>query len=119
MLPSQQPQQPGSASPPVHQSTSKADQTGPKDGDNVQAGDQSAPDNPGSKAEQVGGTDGDNVQEGDQSTPDNSAAGHSEQANSEQSGSEAETAAGNDGPGGHADEIAGNANANHQFEGNE
>jgi hypothetical protein len=74
------------------------------------------------KVEQVGGQDGDNVQEGDQSAPDNSGSGQTEQSGSdgsEQTGAEAETAPGNDGPGGHADEIGGNANANHQFEGTE
>ncbi len=52
-------------------------------------------------------SDGDNVQSGDQTSADVSS--------ESQSGSEV---AGNDGPGGHADEP-GNANADHQFQGEE
>ena len=64
--------------------------------------------------------DTDNVQEGDQTTPDATAADQTTpdtaaEAAGEQAGSET---AGNDGPGGHADEP-GDANANHQFEGEE
>jgi len=64
--------------------------------------------------------DTDNVQEGDQTTPDATAADQTTpdtaaEAAGEQAGSETP---GNDGPGGHADEP-GNANADHQFEGEE
>jgi hypothetical protein len=85
-----------------------------------------------SGSERAGGPDPDNVQQGDQTTPDAPAvkAVHKARAvrharvhaagsesGSEQSG---ESASGNDGPGGHADETGnGNANTNHEFQGNE
>ena len=94
-------QQSGPANPPVSQSAPNVEQVGGTDGDNVQAGDQSTPDNLSGQAEKSGSE-----------AP--------EQAGSEQAGSEAETAPGNDGPQGHADEAGGgNANADHQFEGTE
>jgi hypothetical protein len=79
-------------------------------------------------AEQVGGPDHDTIQSGDQTTPDvgTAAATASKStapsAAGEQPGAEsseapgAETAPGNDGPGGHADEP-GNPQANNQFQG--
>jgi hypothetical protein len=68
----------------------------------------------------AGATDGDTVQSGDQSTPDQpGAAGEQTGAESpEQPGAGSESAAGSDGPGGHADEP-GNPNADHQFQGTE
>ena len=66
----------------------------------------------------VTAVDGDNVQQGDQTAPDTGAA--SEQSSTEtssESGAAGEVSA-NDGPGGHADEPA-NPNADHQFEGQE
>jgi hypothetical protein len=64
--------------------------------------------------ERVSAPDRDSVQSGDQTTPDKA------RAASETPGSEntSESAPSNDGPGGHADEP-GNANADHQFQGNE
>jgi hypothetical protein len=65
--------------------------------------------------------DTDNVQQGDQATPDaTAAAGQSNAEPSEAAGEAAstETATNSDGPGGHADEP-GNANADHQFQGEE
>jgi hypothetical protein len=67
-------------------------------------------------------TDTDTVQSGDQSapeTPDTAGPSQSTQENRESAGetSGSETS-GNDGPGGHADEP-GNANADHQSQGNE
>jgi Ni/Co efflux regulator RcnB len=80
--------------------------------------------------------DRDNVQSGDQTTPDRPATatkGHRGRRNAvragaaserpgaespEQGGGGSESAPGSDGPGGHADEP-GNANADHQFQGNE
>jgi hypothetical protein len=71
-------------------------------------------------AEPVGGPDTDNIQSGDQTTPDSATA---QALGTEQSGaSEAaespgsESAANDDGPGGHADEP-GNPTADHQFQG--
>jgi hypothetical protein len=74
--------------------------------------------------ERTSATDTDNVQSGDQTTPDkpgstadkaDSAAGAT---GAESPESSSESAAPNDGPGGHAD-PAGSANADHQFQGNE
>lgn len=73
--------------------------------------------------QQPAAKDGDQIQQGDQSTPDTTA---SEQPGSESTTEQPESAtaesgseqAGNDGPGGHADEP-GNPNADHQFEGME
>jgi hypothetical protein len=67
--------------------------------------------------------DRDNIQSGDQTTPDRAtgkkAASETTGAeNPEQPGTGSESPAGSDGPGGHADEP-GNANADHQFQGNE
>jgi hypothetical protein len=70
------------------------------------------------------GRDGDTIQSGDQTTPDTAGSGQAaestgseapDSSSSESSGSEV---ANNDGPGGHADEP-GNANADHQFNGQE
>jgi hypothetical protein len=58
--------------------------------------------------------DTDTLQSGDQTTPDTTAGGG---AQTGESGSGSEQA-GNDGPGGHADEP-GNPNADHQFQGQE
>lgn len=71
-----------------------------------------------------GQADTDNVQSGDQSAPDTASASGSEaageNADSETAGENAdsETATNSDGPGGHADEP-GNANADHQAQGQE
>jgi hypothetical protein len=72
-------------------------------------------------AEDTSGTDTDTVQSGDQSTPDTGSSSEApgtetnDSSSGEQSGSEVSN---NDGPGGHADEP-GNANADHQAEGQE
>ena len=97
-----------------------AEPTSP-DTDNIQSGDQTTLD----AAAQVKSTskqpsaDTDNVQSGDQTALDNGANARSaptgEQAGESGGGSEV---AGNDGPGGHADEP-GNPNADHQFQGQE
>jgi hypothetical protein len=74
-----------------------------------------------------GAADGDTLQQGDQTAPDTGPAAAAEQASesasSESAAPESTTessseVAGNDGPGGHADEP-GNANADHQFQGQE
>jgi hypothetical protein len=82
-------------------------------------------------SEPVGGPDTDAIQSGDQTTPDTLAAsattsssaeapGTEQSAASEQPGAPeqpgSETAANDDGPGGHADEP-GNPSADHQFQG--
>jgi hypothetical protein len=61
------------------------------------------------------GPDTDTIQSGDQTTPD---AGQQAEQGSETSTETGSEVAGNDGPGGHADEP-GNPNADHQFEGQE
>ena len=107
------------ASPPA--APAQAQENTPGDADNVQQGDQTAPDNtaaeqPENAAGEESGSDADNVQEGVQTTPDN-AAGEQPDSTSE-STAETESAPGSDGPGGHADEP-GNPNADHQAEGQE
>jgi hypothetical protein len=66
---------------------------------------------------QTTSADGDNVQSGDQSAPDS---GAGENANDNANGQAESTTeqSGSDGPGGHADEP-GAPNADHQFSGNE
>jgi hypothetical protein len=103
------------------------ERTSAPDRDNIQSGDQTTPDRPAVKARHnrhhavlvvgstTGQTDPGNVQSGDQTTPD-APGTPSEQPGAENPGSE--SAPGSDGPGGHADEP-GNANADHQFQGNE
>jgi hypothetical protein len=66
---------------------------------------------PTAAPEPTGGPDTDSVQSGDQTAPDTGAAEGPEAPGTE-------TAANDDGPGGHADEP-GNRNADHQFEGAE
>jgi hypothetical protein len=61
------------------------------------------------------GPDTDNIQSGDQVAPDTGLQAEQSSETSTETGSEV---AGNDGPGGHADEP-GNPNADHQFEGQE
>lgn len=86
---------------------------------------------PSKAQENTSGPDTDKVQSGDQTTPDTvnasssssstgEAPGTEQSAASESSGSESssESATANDGPGGHADEP-GNANADHQAQGQE
>jgi len=108
--------------------TAASEPTSP-DTDNIQSGDQTTPDaaaQVNSAAEQTS-PDTDNIQSGDQTAPDNGtvagaggqaeggSAPPDEQAGESDGGSEV---AGNDGPGGHADEP-GNPNADHQFQGQE
>jgi len=110
------------APPPVEQTS------GP-DRDSIQSGDQTTPDVAASKAARATGAessnapDADSVQSGDQSTPDTP--GSAEQPETPRSAEQPETPGetgsevpNNDGPGGHADEP-GNANADHQFNGQE
>jgi len=80
---------------------------------------------PSTASERTGAPDRDNVQSGDQTTPDmvkapaRHAGRHAARyAENRETGAESESAPGNDGPGGHADEP-GNPNADHQFQGNE
>jgi Ni/Co efflux regulator RcnB len=107
------------------QTTTKAasEKTSAPDTDNVQSGDQTTPDtvkkgtarNRHHHAVRVSLTDpagGGSGQSGSQTAPDT---GSSSETSSETAG---ESAPGNDGPGGHADEP-GNANADHQFQGTE
>lgn len=89
------------------------------------AGSKQSPAAPPTTAVQTSGVDGDQLQEGDQSAPDAAAGEQSdpaqesatEQADSASAESSSEQVA-SDGPGGHADEP-GNANADHQFQGQE
>lgn len=101
------------------------------DRDNVQSGDQTTPDTTAvtagharhhtvrvassRTADPAGGGTG---QSGDQSTPDTGSASETPGAENPETGAGSESAPGNDGPGGHAD-PPGNANADHQFQGNE
>ncbi len=101
------------------------------DRDNVQSGDQTTPDTATAAAgharhhaarvansrpaDPAGGGTG---QSGDQSTPDRGSASETPGAESPETGAGSESAHANDGPGGHAD-PPGNANADHQFQGNE
>jgi hypothetical protein len=101
------------------------------DRDNVQSGDQATPDTAtmaavhtrhhaarvasSTTADPAGGGTG---QSGDQSTPDTGSASETTGAESPETGAGSESASANDGPGGHAD-PPGNANADHQFQGNE
>jgi hypothetical protein len=75
-----------------------------------------------SAPEKTTGPDTDSVQSGDQSTPDApdaaDAAGSSSAAETPDTPG-SESAADSDGPGGHADETSGNANAQHDFQGAE
>ena len=100
------------------------------------AGAQQSSPPPARSAEPVGGPDTDNIQSRDQTAPDAQpvaahaaktsgaktaeAPGTEQSPAAEQAGEQpgTESADGNDGPGGHADEP-GNANADHQFEGAE
>jgi hypothetical protein len=95
-------QQPASTTPPVNQSAPSVEKVGGPDGDTIQSGDQTTPDNVAGTAQAAGSQ-----------AP--------EQAGSESASEQAgtETASANDGPGGHADEAEGNANADHQFQGTE
>jgi hypothetical protein len=76
-----------------------------------------------SAPENTTGPDTDSIQSGDQTTPDSpdSPGSASDRAaeSPEQPGNEtaAESAPDSDGPGGHADETSGNANAQHDFQG--
>jgi hypothetical protein len=101
------------------------------DRDNVQSGDQTTPDTAtpakgsakghkghhgrAASTDPAGGGTG---QTGDQTTPDTGSPSETPGTETPETGAGSESAAGNDGPGGHADEP-GNANADHQFQGNE
>lgn len=101
------------------------------DRDNVQSGDQTTPDTPKAATgahvrhqvtrvslttnDPAGGGSG---QSGSQTTPDTGQASETTGADTPETGSGSESAAANDGPGGHAD-APGNANVDHQFQGNE
>jgi hypothetical protein len=107
------------------------EQTTAPDRDNVQSGDQTTPDTTSRAArghsrhharraaststDPAGGGSG---QSGSQSTPDNGSSTETPGAENPETGAGSESAPGNDGPGGHADEP-GNASADHQFQGNE
>jgi hypothetical protein len=98
--------------PVVKQAPSKAQEnTSGPDTDSIQSGDQTTPD----KAKEAPGTEQSAASERSSS---NEAPG-TEQSPASESGSESSSeVAGNDGPGGHADEP-GNANADHQAQGQE
>ena len=100
------------------------------DRDNIQSGDQRTPDaattgaghgrhharvSSARTADPAGGGTG---QSGDQSTPDTGSTAEKSGAEKPDTSAGSESALANDGPGGHAD-PAGNANADHQFQGNE
>lgn len=101
------------------------------DRDTVQSGDQTTPDTASTATGRArhhtvqvassttadpagGGT----AQSGDQSAPDTGSASETPGAESPETRAGSESASANDGPGGHAD-PPGNANADHQFQGNE
>jgi hypothetical protein len=101
------------------------------DRDNVQSGDQTTPDTAAAAAgharyhsarvassttaDPAGGGTG---QSGEQSTADTGSTSETPGAENPETGAGSESAPANDGPGGHAD-APGNANADHQFQGNE
>jgi hypothetical protein len=107
------------------------ERTNMPDRDNVQSGDQTTPDtattaagharhhsarvSSSTTADPAGGGTG---QSGDQSTADTGSASETPGAENPETGAGSESAPANDGPGGHAD-PPGNANADHQFQGNE
>jgi hypothetical protein len=107
------------------------ERTNMPDRDNVQSGDQTTPDTAATAAgharyhsarvassmtaDPAGGGTG---QSGDQSTADSGSASETPGAENAETGAGSESAPANDGPGGHAD-PSGNANADHQFQGNE
>lgn len=107
------------------------ERTSVPDRDTVQSGDQTSPDTlkraaaghvrrnavraSSTSADPSGGGTG---QSGNQNTPDTGPATEAPGTESPETAGESETAPGNDGPGGHADEP-GQANADHQFQGNE
>ena len=96
------------AAPVVKQQASKAaESTSATDSDSVQSGDQSTPDK--GSAQEPAGTET-NDASGEQPGTETNDSGSGEQPGSEVSN--------NDGPGGHADEP-GNANADHQAQGQE
>ena len=101
------------------------------DRDNVQSGDQTTPDTATTatgrarhhtvrvaRSTTADPADGGTERSGDQSTPDTGSASETPGVESPETGAGAESASANDGPGGHAD-PPGNANAEHQFQGNE
>lgn len=107
------------------------ERTSVPDRDNIQSGDQTTPDNSGTAARSharnharvtssstVDPAGGGTGQSGDQSTPDTGSASETPGAENPETVGGSESAPANDGPGGHADEP-GNANADHQFQGNE
>src|SRR5689334_18794510 len=101
------------------------------DRDNVQSGDQTTPDTATTatgrarhhtvrvaSSTTAGPAGGGTGQSGDQIAPDTGSASETPGAESPEPGAGLESASANDGPGGHAD-PPGNANADHQFQGNE
>src|SRR5947209_7864857 len=102
------------------------------DRDRVQSGDQTTPDRTAkvkavharnrhvrvSNTTTGGPAGGGTGQSGDQSAPDSGSSSETPGAENPESGAGSESAPSSDGPGGHADEP-GNANADHQFQGNE
>jgi hypothetical protein len=107
------------------------ERTSGPDRDTVQSGDQTSPDTPkraaaghvrhhavrasSTSTDPSGGGTG---QSGNQNTPDTGSAAETPGTENPETAGESETAPGSDGPGGHADEP-GQANADHQFQGNE
>ena len=107
------------------------ERTNMPDRDNIQSGDQTTPDTAATAAGHArhhaarvaSSTTADPAgrgtgQSGDQSTPDTGSASETPGAENPETGAGSESAPANDGPGGHAD-PSGNANADHQFQGNE
>jgi hypothetical protein len=99
-------QQSGQAAKPAHHASTSSERVGGPDTDNIQSGDQCTPDTTGVAAKATA------VQAeapGTEQSPASEQPGAAEQPGSE-------SAANDDGPGGHADEP-GNAAADHQFQG--
>jgi hypothetical protein len=98
------------------------ERTSAPDRDNVQSGDQTTPDTAraptGHARHHAVPVAGSKTASGNQSTRDNSSASETPGAENPETGAGSESAPANDGPGGHADQ-AGNAHADHQFQGNE
>jgi hypothetical protein len=99
-------QQSGQKPAPAQQSAAGAERIGGPDTDNIQSGDQSTPDTTGVAAK---ATAAQSETPGTEQSPASEQQGAAEQPGSE-------SAANDDGPGGHADEP-GNATADHQFQG--
>jgi hypothetical protein len=104
-------QQSGQTPAPVQQSAASSERVGGPDTDNIQSGDQTTPDTVGASAAASKAAAATTEAPGTEQSAASEQPGAAEQPGSE-------SAANDDGPGGHADEP-GNASADHQFQGQE